>query len=108
MKLFDDLERVTEDPDARADIQPLLTDLGLNVGLNFVEAIKGKKRKVRKLASGVIASDNKLIDQQPDGGGGRHGRKDSPMDRRSHVTVQQTSPRRRFVHKKESGRPDLN
>lgn len=82
MDLFDDIVRVTSDPDARADIQRLLNDLGLHVGLNFVEAIKGKKRKVRKLASGVIAFDNKLLDPEPNCGDGRHGREDSPVDRR--------------------------
>lgn len=81
MQVFDDIVRVTDDPDARQDIQPLMNDLGLHVGLNFVEAIKGKKRKVRKLASGVIAFDNTLIDPEPDCGDGRHGREDSPVDR---------------------------
>jgi DNA repair exonuclease SbcCD ATPase subunit len=52
--LLDDIERITADPNARAEINGLLVRLGMWVGLSFLEGIKGKKRKVRRLASGVI------------------------------------------------------
>ena len=55
LSLFDDLERVTADSTARAQISPLLEKLGVRLGLTFTEAIKGRKRKVRKLVGGVMA-----------------------------------------------------
>ena len=52
--LLDDIERITTDPNARAEINGLLVRLGMWLGRSFVEGIKGKRRKVRRLASGVI------------------------------------------------------
>ncbi len=49
MNLVADLIRVAEDPNARAEIRPLLEKLRLWIGLDFAWAIKGKKRKVRRL-----------------------------------------------------------
>jgi hypothetical protein len=50
--LLDDLTRITSDPAARAEINPLLQRLGLRIGLSFGSVIKGKKRVVRRLLSG--------------------------------------------------------
>jgi hypothetical protein len=44
LALFDDIERLVNCKDARADIRPLLMRLGLRIGLNFGPGIKGKKR----------------------------------------------------------------
>ena len=54
MALLDDIDRITTDPSARADIPRIVNQLQLWVGLNFVEGIKGKKRRVRRLTGGVI------------------------------------------------------
>jgi hypothetical protein len=53
MALLDDIGRITSDESARADINPLLRKRGVWIGLNFGSAIKGKKRVVRRLLSGV-------------------------------------------------------
>lgn len=52
--LLDDVTRITDDPKARAEVNPLLGRLGVWMGLRFADAIKGKKRVVRRLQSGVI------------------------------------------------------
>lgn len=54
LSLFDDVTRITGDPKARADVNPLLRRLGIWIGLRFANAIKGKKRVVRRLQSGVM------------------------------------------------------
>jgi hypothetical protein len=46
---------------ARAQISPLLEKLGVRLGLTFTEAIKGRKRKVRKLVGGVMAFGGQLL-----------------------------------------------
>ncbi|MHC4063038.1 MAG: hypothetical protein ACYSUI_00845 [Planctomycetota bacterium] len=53
--LLDDIERLISDPNARAEINGRLVRLGVRLGLSFTEGIKGKKRKIRKLASGIMA-----------------------------------------------------
>jgi hypothetical protein len=53
--LLDDIRQVATDPAGRAAISPLLQRLGLRIGLQFVDGIKGKKRRVRRLAGGVLA-----------------------------------------------------
>ena len=55
MSLLDDIQRITSDEEARAEINPLLEVLGVRVGLTFGASIKGKKRAVRRLLGGVIA-----------------------------------------------------
>ena len=82
LALYDEIMRVTNDPDARKDIQPLLASIGLNVGLNFTEGTKGPKRKVRELQSGVIAFNNSLFEQELGRGGSRHGRDESELGRK--------------------------
>ena len=52
--LMDDIERINSDRGARAEINGLLRRLGVWVGLSFAEGIKGKERKTRKLAGGIM------------------------------------------------------
>ncbi len=54
MTLFDDIRRIGSDPAARAEVLTLVQRLQLWIGLRFVECIKGKKRRVRRLAGGVL------------------------------------------------------
>jgi hypothetical protein len=61
MCLFDDILRVAADEGARGEINPLLTRLGLRLGLSFVGAVKGKKRIVRRLAGGVLTFDDRRL-----------------------------------------------
>ena len=55
MTLLDDVARITGDEAARADINRVLGMLGLKIGLTFGDAVKGKKRRVRRLLGGVMA-----------------------------------------------------
>ena len=57
MALLDGIDRVIHDPSARVDIQPLLTRLGLRIGLEF-SGQKVKKRVVHRLVRGVMAFGN--------------------------------------------------
>lgn len=54
LSLLSDVTRITSNPEARAALNPLFIRLGLRVGLNFGNAIKGKQRIVRRLLSGVM------------------------------------------------------
>ena len=56
MGLLDQLEKVMSDPDARGEINGLVKKLGIRLGLDFVEGIKGTERKVRKLSSGILVT----------------------------------------------------
>ncbi|HTQ40974.1 MAG TPA: hypothetical protein VMJ32_18310, partial [Pirellulales bacterium] len=58
MALFARILQAATDQGARQDLRPLLTELNLWIGLNFVGAIKGKKREVRRIAGGIIAFDS--------------------------------------------------
>jgi len=53
MRLFDDIERLVEDPTAKEVINVLLERIGLRVG--FFEDGKKGTRTVRTVAKGVIA-----------------------------------------------------
>jgi hypothetical protein len=55
LSLLDNLERITTDPSARAQVNPLVVSLGLRIGLTFGSALKGKRRAVRRLLGGVMA-----------------------------------------------------
>ncbi len=55
MTLLDDVARIAGDEAARADINRVLGMLGLRIGLTFGDAVKGKKRRVRRLLGGVMA-----------------------------------------------------
>lgn len=55
LALFDEIVRVVTDDEARAEIPQMIRRLGIWVGLRFCEGLKGKKRVVRRLHSGVIA-----------------------------------------------------
>lgn len=55
MAVFDNITRITTDERARGEINSLLVRLGMWLGLNFIAAIKGKKRAVRQLVGGVMA-----------------------------------------------------
>jgi DNA invertase Pin-like site-specific DNA recombinase len=61
MLLFDDITRITTDDRARAEINPMLVKLGLRLGLNFAQQIKGKKRVVRGLVGGVLTFDDSRL-----------------------------------------------
>ncbi|HEY7312715.1 MAG TPA: hypothetical protein VH643_25340 [Gemmataceae bacterium] len=50
--MLDDVVRITADPAARAEVNPLLRRLGLWIGLMFQPAVKGAKRIVQRLVSG--------------------------------------------------------
>jgi hypothetical protein len=54
MGLLEDVERITSDEGARAEVNALLGSLGLRIGLSFGSAIKGKQRVVRRLLGGVM------------------------------------------------------
>ncbi len=60
MRQLDDIRRVASDPTARMKIAPALAKLGLQVGLNFCEGTKGKTRKIRRLASGIVMLNDRL------------------------------------------------
>src|SRR5207247_2150448 len=54
LAVLEDVTRIATDTNARAEINPFLKKLGVWIGLHFVSAVKGKKRVVRRLQSGVI------------------------------------------------------
>jgi hypothetical protein len=54
MGLLDDVARITSDSTARAEINGLLKRLGLWLGLKFQTVVKGKKREVQQLVSGMM------------------------------------------------------
>ena len=61
LALLDDVLRITADPAARAEVNPLLKRLGLRIGFTFQPDIKGKKRIVQRLASGrMVIGDGSL------------------------------------------------
>jgi len=77
LSLLDDVTRITTNPQARAEVNPLLQRLGIWIGLNFGWVIKGKKRVVRRLLSGVMTFGNTPLpvplhgqDNVEDGSGG--------------------------------------
>ena len=55
MSLLDDIRQIAGDPASRAQVLSLAQKLELWIGLQFVEGTKGKKRRVRRLAGGVLA-----------------------------------------------------
>jgi DNA invertase Pin-like site-specific DNA recombinase len=54
MALLDDICRITSEAGARAQINLLLRQLGVWIGLNFGSAIKGKTRVVQRVLGGVM------------------------------------------------------
>ena len=61
LALLDDVARITADPAARAEINPLLKRLGLWIGLQFRPVVKGRTRVVQRLASGrMVFGDGPL------------------------------------------------
>ena len=67
ISLLDDVDRITSDPQARADVNPLLVRMGVCLGLFFTEAIKGKTRKIRKLVGGVMTFGDAPLPVRPHG-----------------------------------------
>ena len=67
MTLLDDVDRITSDPQARADVNPLLVRMGVRLGLVFTEAIKGRKRRIRKLVGGVMTLGDAPLPVRPYG-----------------------------------------
>tara|TARA_R110001592_G_scaffold54352_1_gene166294 strand:- start:2051 stop:4084 length:2034 start_codon:yes stop_codon:yes gene_type:complete len=65
LNLLEQIRHITENDSARAAIPPILERLGLRIGLNFVEATKGKKRRVRRLAGGFITFGDTLRPGDP-------------------------------------------
>jgi hypothetical protein len=61
LAVLDDVARITADPAARAEVNPLLKRLGLWIGLRFRPAVKGTKRPVQRLVSGrMVFGDGPL------------------------------------------------
>lgn len=87
MSVLDDIDRITSDPQARADINPLLVRLGVRLGLLFAEAIKGKKRKVRKLVGGIMTFGDAPLPVRPHGKDNR----EDDADVRKEVLTEETS-----------------
>lgn len=54
MRLLSQIESIVANPCARQELAAFIDKLGIWVGLEFTEALKGKKRKVRKLAGGRL------------------------------------------------------
>jgi hypothetical protein len=69
LALFDRIERVSNNPAARDEVRDLLDDnvLGLRIGLYFAEGIKGTKRKIRLLRSGLITTGGRPLPVLPYG-----------------------------------------
>jgi site-specific DNA recombinase len=67
LALLDDLDRITGDETARAEINPLLQRLGVRIGLTFGSTIKGKKRVVRRLLSGLMTFGDAELPVKPHG-----------------------------------------
>ena len=67
MAILDDTQRITSDPAARREINPLLRRLGVRLGLYFTDAKKGQKRRVRKLTGGVMVFGDKGLPVPPYG-----------------------------------------
>src|SRR5262249_42585253 len=61
MGLLDDVTRITTEPAARAEVNPLLQRLGVWIGLRFGTEVKGKKRKVQKLRSGRMTFGDRAL-----------------------------------------------
>jgi hypothetical protein len=68
MQLLEQLELAMTDPPARRQLTALIRQLNLWLGLEFAEAIKGKKRRVRKLVRGVLTFDENDLPVPPYGG----------------------------------------
>jgi len=78
--LFDDIRRIVRDPAARSQVVPLLTRLGLRIGLRFVDAAK-RTRRVRRLAGGLMAfGDSPFPGEEEDGSGCHHAVSDHPQE----------------------------
>ena len=61
MGVFDDITRITSDDQARGEINSMITKLGMRLGLNFSEGIKGKKCIVRRLVGGVMTFGDECL-----------------------------------------------
>ncbi len=55
MAVIANIVAVAEDPNARTEFRSIVEQLRLWIGLEFVSAIKGKKRHVRRLRGGIFA-----------------------------------------------------
>ena len=55
IKLLDQVALISNDPDARQEVPLLLERLGIWIGLNYGQGIKGKKRAVRRLLGGQLS-----------------------------------------------------
>ncbi|MHB1033149.1 MAG: hypothetical protein ACYC35_03900 [Pirellulales bacterium] len=60
LTLLDDMSRIISDPAARGEISAILRRLGFQIGLSFTEGTKGKKRRVRRLAGGIVTFGDAL------------------------------------------------
>lgn len=79
MSLLGEIRRVAEDEHARADILQLTQRLGVRIGLRFVDAVKGRKRHVRRLVGGVIIFGNVPFPADGNDGGGQGGSPRGPQ-----------------------------
>ncbi len=60
MNLLDEIRDVAQNAEARSRIAPALCKLGFEVGLRFVDGIKGNARRVRRLVGGVVSVGGRL------------------------------------------------
>jgi len=67
MSLLDDIRQIAGDLESRAQVLSLAQKLELWIGLQFAEGIKGKKRRVRLLAGGVLAFGAMPVPSRPPG-----------------------------------------
>jgi hypothetical protein len=58
LALLDQIDRVISHQATRSEALLLFQRLGLRIGLRFIDGVKGKKRRVRRLAGGLIAFGN--------------------------------------------------
>jgi hypothetical protein len=58
MSLMDQIEVTLSNPDARAEIGPMLERMGCRVGLFFAEGIEETNRRILRLTGGVTAFGN--------------------------------------------------
>ena len=58
LSLLNDISKITNDIGARAEINPLLRNLGVEIGLDFKTSVKGKTRAVQRLATGIVSFGN--------------------------------------------------
>ncbi|GJM26222.1 MAG: hypothetical protein DHS20C16_26370 [Phycisphaerae bacterium] len=67
MDLIERFDVVSTDPTARRELTPLLRQMGLWLGLEFKDGVKGKKRRIRILDRGVLTFSSGDLPVKPFG-----------------------------------------